>query len=98
MVADIADGFFVPGATLSKSYIGFNEHAPFDDVRVRKALAHGLDRNPVAQGPSPAAYGGFLPPAMPGHSHELVPAHDVDLARRLLAEAGYPEGRGLPEL
>ena len=97
MVAD-ADGVFVPGATLSTSYIGFNRHPPFDDVRVRKALAHGLDRNPVAPGPSPAAYGGFLPPAMPGHSHDLAPVHDVDLARRLLAEAGYPDGRGLPEL
>jgi oligopeptide transport system substrate-binding protein len=98
MVADVADGVFVPAATLSTSYIGFNDHAPFDDVRVRKALAHGLDRNPVALGPSPAGYGGFLPPAMPGHSHDLAPEHDVDLARRLLAEAGYPEGRGLPEL
>jgi oligopeptide transport system substrate-binding protein len=35
---------------------------------------------------------------MPGHSHNLAPAYDLDRARALLAEAGYPEGRGLPEL
>src|SRR5436190_9938357 len=37
-VGDVADGSFVAAATLSTSYIGFNEHAPFDDIRVRKAL------------------------------------------------------------
>jgi oligopeptide transport system substrate-binding protein len=97
-VDDVGDGGFVAASTLSTSYVGFNQHAPFDDVRVRKALAHGLDRKPVTRGPSPVAYGGFLPPAMPGHSHDLAPLHDLDLARRLLAEAGYPDGRGLPEL
>ena len=35
---------------------------------------------------------------MPGHSHRVGPEYDVELARRLLAEAGYPEGRGLPKL
>jgi oligopeptide transport system substrate-binding protein len=44
------------------------------------------------------AHGGFLPPAMPGHSHDLALPHDLERARSLLAEAGYPEGRGLPEL
>jgi ABC-type transport system substrate-binding protein len=35
---------------------------------------------------------------MPGHSHRVAPDYDLELARRLLAEAGYPEGRGLPEI
>ena len=35
---------------------------------------------------------------MPGHSHRIALAYDLDLARRLLAEAGYPDGKGLPEL
>jgi oligopeptide transport system substrate-binding protein len=97
-VDEAEDGVFVPAATLGTSYVGFNSHAPFDDVRVRKAFAHALDRGPLTAGtPSPRGLGGFLPPAMPGHSHDLAPAHDVELARGLLAEAGYPDGRGLPE-
>ena len=35
---------------------------------------------------------------MPGHSARAGAEYDVELARRLLAEAGYPDGQGLPEL
>ena len=85
---------------LGSNYLGFNaERAPLTDERVRRALAHGLDRERIVQGTHRApAYGGFLPPAMPGHSHDLAPAHDLERARALLAEAGYPGGEGLPEL
>jgi ABC-type transport system substrate-binding protein/class 3 adenylate cyclase len=85
---------------LGAKYLGFNtERAPLDDERIRRALAHGLDRERVGRGArSQPAYGGFLPPAMPGHSHDLAPSHDLERARALLAEAGYSGGRGLPEL
>lgn len=80
-------------------YIAFASHPPFDDERIRKALAHALDRDLlVARTEQQPAFGGFLPPAMPGHSHDLAPKHDFALARNLLSEAGYPDGRGLPEL
>jgi ABC-type transport system substrate-binding protein/class 3 adenylate cyclase len=96
---DFPDGAVLRTAALSTEFVGFADHAPFDDVRVRRALAHGLDRAPLIRGTGNApAYGGFLPPAMPGHSHDLAPAYDLDRARELLAEAGYPDGRGLPEL
>ena len=86
-------------SALSTQYIGFSDNAPFDDVRVRRALAHGLDRAPLVAGTeNDPAHGGFLPPAMPGHSHDLAPVYDIDRAKSLLAEAGYPDGRGLPEL
>ena len=42
--------------------------------------------------------GGAIPPAMPGHSHKVAPSYDPELARKLLADAGYPEGKGLPEV
>jgi ABC-type transport system substrate-binding protein/class 3 adenylate cyclase len=84
---------------LGVQYLGFNrEQAPFDDERVRRALAHGFDRTAVAAPGNEPARGGFLPPAVPGHSHDLVLAFDLERARALLAEAGYPEGNGLPEL
>jgi ABC-type transport system substrate-binding protein len=96
---DFPDGAILHKPELSTDYIGFPDHAPFDDVRVRRALAHGLDRAPLIRGTvNTPAHGGFLPPPMPGHSHDLAPAYDLDRARALLAEAGYPHGRGLPEL
>ena len=46
----------------------------------------------------PAGRGGFIPPTMPGHSHRVTPAYDPEVARTLLAKAGYPNGRGFPDL
>jgi oligopeptide transport system substrate-binding protein len=44
------------------------------------------------------ANGGFIPPGMPGHSSDIGLQHNPEQARRLLAEAGYPEGRGFPKV
>jgi ABC-type transport system substrate-binding protein/class 3 adenylate cyclase len=88
---------------LSTIYVGFVTDAPpFDDVRVRRACAYGLDRTrwacDLGSLHEPAMSGGFVPPAMPGHSHRIGLDHDPVAARELLAAAGYPAGRGLPEL
>jgi ABC-type transport system substrate-binding protein/class 3 adenylate cyclase len=96
---ETADTEMLPWPTLAVEYLAFPAHPPFDDERVRKAMAHGLDRAPlVGRTEDLPALGGLLPPAMPGHSHELAPKPDVALARALLAEAGYADGRGLPPL
>lgn len=84
-------------------YVAFaSDRAPFDDVVVRRAFAHATDRRALTKAGGfrgePAERGGMIPPAMPGHSHRAGLVHDRELARRLLAEAGFPEGRGLPEL
>jgi len=44
------------------------------------------------------ATGGFVPPGMPGHSPGIGLPYDPVKARRLLAQAGYPEGRSFPNL
>jgi ABC-type transport system substrate-binding protein/class 3 adenylate cyclase len=82
-------------------YLGFHAgRAPFDNPRVRRALAHAIDR----QGPAEllrgaaAATGGMVPPAMPGHSHRVAPVFDPDRARALLGAAGYADGRALGEI
>jgi oligopeptide transport system substrate-binding protein len=88
---------------LGTGYIGYRtDRRPFDNELVRKAFSHAVDRERLLGGGSwvarPAGRGGFLPPAMPGHSHRISPPFDLELARRLLAEAGYPGGEGLPEI
>ena len=76
--------------------------APFSDPRVRRALALSIDRSAVAAhaGPIPRTaldhvvpmgLAGYLPP-------ESRMSHDPAEARRLLAEAGFPGGKGFPEI
>jgi len=44
------------------------------------------------------ANGGFIPPGIPGHSHDVGLAFNPDRARDLLAAAGYPRGVGFPKV
>ena len=74
---------------------------PLDDVRVRKALAYSIDRDVivrnVVKGGQSAAYN-FTPPNTLGYTAEAKMVYDLELARKLLAEAGYPDGKGFPKL
>jgi peptide/nickel transport system substrate-binding protein len=86
---DVADG-------LNTEYLFMNvRHGPFRDRRVRQAVNWAIDRRAIVKvwsGKGVAA-GEFLPPGMPGaHPLDLYPAVDPARARRLLAEAGYPNG------
>ncbi|MBR0167607.1 MAG: peptide ABC transporter substrate-binding protein [Synergistaceae bacterium] len=101
-----------PEPSFSVAFIEFNvTRKPFDDVRVRRAFALAIDRKVITD---KIVLGGHLPatgiicPLIPGRTDsedfrteggELIsPRANVDEARRLLAEAGYPEGRGFPEV
>lgn len=86
------------------TFYAFNtSRPPFDDVRVREALALAIDRERVSRddlGGATVPAGKFLPEAMSGEKPvvdetELI-GHDVNRARELLAEAGYPDGEGFP--
>jgi peptide/nickel transport system substrate-binding protein/oligopeptide transport system substrate-binding protein len=86
---------------LSLTYIALNlSRPPFDDVRIRRAFALALDRRKLADMQNGRIQPtGILPPGLPGYSPEpKVDPHDPDEARRLLAEAGYPRGEGLPPI
>jgi ABC-type oligopeptide transport system substrate-binding subunit len=82
-------------------YYGFDvTRLPFDDVRVRRAFALATDIESGFPGPLavPATRGGFVPEGMPAHQPEIGLAYDLNGARQLLAEAGYPGGQGFPEI
>jgi peptide/nickel transport system substrate-binding protein len=69
---------------------------PFHDVRVRRALSMAIDRNAlterVMEGTAKPT-GQWLPPGAFSYNPDApVPRFDADGARRLLAEAGFPQG------
>ena len=86
--------------TLGTHAVRFNvEKPPFNDRRIRLAVAHAIDPSGVVQGLLEGcviAGKGILPPALPGYNPEVTaPGFDRAKARALLAEAGFPAGRGL---
>jgi oligopeptide transport system substrate-binding protein len=74
---------------------------PFNDVRVRQAFSLALDRDRlIASEPSRGlrAAISYVPPGVDGYAYQGPDRLHFDPAeaRRLLAAAGYPEGRGFP--
>jgi ABC-type oligopeptide transport system substrate-binding subunit len=86
--------------SLSTNYYGFDTtRPPFDDVRVRQAVAAAVDWRRIAMlaDGEAAVATSMVPPGIPDRSAaDWVPVHDPERARALLAEAGYPGGQGFP--
>ena len=87
---------------LAVSFYGFDAgEPPFDDVRVRQAFAAAVDWKRIVELGSDSSIPAtsMVPPGIPGRSEkDFGPVHDLDAARDLLADAGYPEGRGFPSV
>lgn len=75
--------------------------APLDDVNVRKAINLALDREALMRSSHPEGDGevaeGLFPEASWAYSEELSPyyEHDLDEAKRLMAESKYADGASL---
>jgi oligopeptide transport system substrate-binding protein len=87
---------------LRSYYYLFNVNKPpLDDVRVRRALAMAIDREALTEyvthsGETPAY--SFTPPHIGSYDPPVLFSSDIEAARKLLAEAGYPAGQGFPRL
>jgi len=72
---------------------------PYDDSRVRRAFALATDKpriiSKLTKGAEKPAYH-FVPDGVANYSSPDAPGFNPGEARQLLAEAGYPEGRGFP--
>ena len=94
-----ADVTVVQRLELGMTFLGLNlAFAPLDDLRVRRAAALSLDRDAIveASGRLAIASRGIVPDGIAGGApRAFAPERDLAEARRLLAEAERPGGRGL---
>ena len=87
-------------------YLFFDtKNPPFDNLKVRQAFSHVIDRDGIIQSIIKPSQGipaySFLMPGFPdANSQGLkdIQSFDVAKAKALLAEAGYPDGQGFPKL
>ena len=95
----------VSGPGTGSFYMGFNtKKAPFDNVKVRQAFSLSIDRQGfvkdlLADIGIPANQ--FIPTKLPGHYDDLKDTyqkHDPQAAQKLLADAGFAGGKGLPAI
>jgi len=94
--------FSQPGMNIG--YLGFNLKKDLwgKNQKLRKAIAHAINRKAIVdkiyQGMGEVAKN-CIPPTMWGYNKDIPGySYDVELAKKLLTEAGYPEGKGLPEI
>ncbi|NNU78860.1 ABC transporter substrate-binding protein [Halovulum dunhuangense] len=85
------------GSTEGETILSMNNGVePFNDIRVRQAVAHAIDRQAVIDG-AMFGYGTPIGTHFAPHHPAYVDltglsAHDPERAKELLAEAGYPDG------
>jgi oligopeptide transport system substrate-binding protein len=80
-----------------------NARAPLSNVNLRRALATAIDRKAFVRdiaGGVGLPMTSIIPPGMPGYQASLGQelGYDPEAAKKLLAQAGFPNGQGLPNL
>lgn len=84
-------------------YVLINTHMyPFNNVKVRRAINYALDRNKIIEkafnNQAIAGIYGITPPAFKDYDITKIKSYDFNIqkAKKLLAQAGYPNGKGFP--
>lgn len=91
--------------SLDVTFIAFNHENPiFKNVKLRRAMSMAINRaeeNKLFYNNTAVVAQGLIPPGMGGYKEDFKNPYvefNLDLAKKLLKEAGYPDGKGLPEL
>lgn len=97
-------GQIARNAVFAVSYLSFDmEKAPFDNIDVRKALFYAINReemtNTVLKNLAVPGHS-LLPPGYPGYNDKITKqsVYDIAKAKEHMAKAGYPDGKGFPEV
>lgn len=92
--------------SLTIQYYGFlTTSKVFSDPKVRQAFNYAVDRSRILKyvlngsASDPAIYG-VVPPVMPNYNSKNIKGYNYDLvkAKKLMEEAGFPGGKGFPEV
>jgi peptide/nickel transport system substrate-binding protein len=89
---------------LVDSSLAIVKSSPLKNIKIRQAINYAIDKQKMikylrnSMGTQGAS--GFIPMGMPGFDAKEVHGYtyDIDKARQLLMEAGYPDGKNLPEI
>ncbi len=102
---DFAEYQFQEEPALSIYYYAFKLKGDrFNNKKLRQAFAYAIDKQKIVDytmkgGAVPGHYGA-VPPSFKGYNNKIVKGYDYNpkKAQQLMAEAGYPNGEGFPEL
>jgi peptide/nickel transport system substrate-binding protein len=90
------------GLSTENKYLHFRcNKPPFNDVRIRRAACHAIDRSQILtlMGEAAKASNCYISPMKFGFTDiPGYPEFNPEESQRLLSEAGFPKGKGLPQL
>ncbi len=101
---DLSKQIFSSNGDFRTYYLFFDVNTPpFDNLKVRQAFSHIVDRDAIQKsilGPSGTPAYSWLAPGFPGSQREAVQniqKFDVAMAKQLLSDAGFPDGKNFPK-
>jgi len=97
--AELRDDFHVAPFLATYYYLINVQAKPFDNVKVRQALSMALNRDDLVKKVTKSGEiaTGAMVPVMADYHQISGNLYNVEKAQRLIAEAGYPDGKGFPE-